>query len=540
MPNYASFAAAREIEGASYRLLLRITLADPDSLAATNLNMLGDTGPILVLGGIGHGVWDWGGSAGQVIEEAVLDWGQISASADCGQAFPSLGDIQLTLANFKLGGQLDNDQYTFSSGSAAMSPLPTGDDVRLSEVLQHYTMTTLTVTLYVESRQIGGVSADRKEYVLFTGQCNAFDAGPDTIIVDATQKETIIDTTLAGREITDSPDVAASGARAPIVYGTCAVTALERFTYFLPHEAAICGWIIPVVPAVALSQTSGNTNYIFNDCKGPNSGWTNQTAWGGAGKSATSDRMYLFDTSALTPAILQEGSSDYQSEFIDGASTNEELIVRVYKQALARAYVRSIQVAASTGTTNEENAVDGKITTYGVLDLTSSSNYMDMLINSISPMGPVYVEADCVTAWMALATGDGTGAPIIRLGLWRASAGSFYGGSTFGVYDDAEIAAADPSIVDQKDENTTDIAIADYVTDGSGNYLRSPLVDWEWQYFNSSAMEDVYARIKCSTPGSGSASVAVIAAGASVLFRVVRGVQSSKVTTFGPYGSRVV
>lgn len=549
--SYASLTEAREA-GGHVRFIAEIDLVDADSLSPTGY--FGNNDKTIRLGAREDGRWLINDASQNYVEPLVESFGVISQRCDIGEAFGAISDLRLVLNNSKLEGQQDNSEYSGITG--AMSPEPTGDDVRLIETAQFYTWTGASVSVWVYFFPGGETALDlvtgEQSTQVFIGVINEVDVDGDLVYLDVVQNDEAEQTSLPGREITDPPGGIGRGQRIPICYGKFAAanpaeissltggrtnqdTTISPRTSFL--GAVIAGYKGPVAPAVPWKYESSPASpsvpeyyLVTSDFKAPNSGWTNQDQLSGD----PVDALFIYHGDGVTTHI-DEGSAlgETETQEVSGAGTTEQLFHKVFSFQQGWAYIPCDSVESSSGQdlTGVQNVFNGDPSVSWDFDGATSGNYINFRIKNTAPLGEVISSDNCVEAWAILDSQSGRNTAYqVRWGLWRLEASAEWVGSAGGtrnVYVNDAGGTTPLGFHVQDADASASIREQDYYQDRASApnfYQPEELLSWRWRYSNAgtAGTDGVVIRFYANTNATAGDVTSIIACGLRVKYRFAR------------------
>jgi hypothetical protein len=489
-------------------------------------------------------------------EPVVKRWGTITEQAYVGEAFATTSDTQIVLYNHRLPAMVDNSEYTFASGAPGETPEATGDEVKLAQLFQFYhaigSAVELKILFFSQAGRDQNVAANFKTQTIYKGIVENVSMNRDEIVLDITQDRTKLNSSIPGRVLKDSYDQQTKNMRAPIVYGDAwgNITAGELNSIKAWH-AVVGGLHRPqVVPAVPFKwdESDGYWWLIYNDTLGRNSGWTSQAALGADGYASINDSLLLFSSPnelwSRVPEATEDNSGVHDIGYMDWypqGGTGTELTIKGREYIKATAYIPAMAVSSSAGITNPDNAFDGDPNTYATIDLTSTSNYVDLLIRPVkSKPGVINSSTDnAIRGWMIAEEVSFSGSPVVKFGILGAGLNvipSFYwigdtdpGDTATGPwgYWGSGYMTGDNDLFDQANANQ-DYAIdaGDFYLGHTGGYKvprQDALLNWEWRYnYGIDEEADLVFRAHVKTAGSAGDQLRIIAAGVAVDYQIAK------------------
>jgi hypothetical protein len=518
LSNYASAKAASEVAGGHYRIGVTITPLDPDSKEPTNLTLRGPGSNVLAV--TDGEAWPYDSSDVKFwFEPLVESFGDITCAAEIHSAFQTLADPRLVLRNVRINGILDNGQLTFASGSPAESPSPTGDEVRLSQLLQYQVWTGAAVEYaiyYFASEDTGDTTAYKKQ-TIFTGIVKSVDGlDSERITLGLAQDSKAEDTLIPHRKITDPADPNVRGQYIPLVFGNAYDAALTNHVNGLPIETAIiAGYKPPLAPVLSWRRATGagDKGYwlITNDCTGVNSEWTWQTEFPSGGKSNDDDRLLVYFPEADAWGIVLEtgtpGSSTVYSmvsELLDGSPDIE---VGVDEYQLIDLYIPCNGIHTDTHSMLDEPRYLFDRNPYKVaylnVDNTTLAWSIRFTISPISLMGEVPLIENCIGAYLILGETTFTGSPEIDYGIAAISCNNWIGhsiGDPEGHLGTADIEAG--GLRRQREDNVDPIAVSAYIQPSKA---QQPIMGLNWNYIHDGSTDPGEAVVEIQVTQAGAA-----------------------------------
>lgn len=562
MAAYASLAEAKEAVGGHCRAILELTLLDLKGNRPTGA--FWTTPRILHLCSGEAFLRDSTSTTGFILYESLVkSWGQIQQRINMNDAFGTISDTQIVLYNRRIAAQTDNSEYTFASGTPGMDPKARGDEVKLTELLQFYNLLTAKVEIklffFSEASLDQSVAANYQVQSIFgkggTAYVNGFDISEDgtEITLDIVQDQTIQNTLLPNRVLSDATVADSKVLQAPIHYGNYngypfyAGGALGNDTGGLTFQEAVLARLYTpqVIQAIPWkrdpSASLGNADYLwylYNNSRGRNLDWTYQTGF--TGKSSGSDMALVWHPSANVWTKLNEGTAEGQIIYPNLPAVSTEQFVSSVKLLAGKLYVPCVSmhsagtVVAGVDTQNDaqilnrENLFNGDPFTYAELP-SDAKSYVMLRIKPISPLGeciPIKqgVTVNVVRAYIVLAGSTNNNATVVKYGIWRQvpniPGGSGYIGagaynqhpalSTWGQFSPSG-GAIGTVLRDQADDNTDNIPSYSFVRETG---FEEALCRYEWKYsYAEGEVGDLLVRIEISTIGSGGEKLRIIAAG---------------------------
>jgi hypothetical protein len=565
LASYATLTEARNAVGGHVRIVLELTLRDTAGHRPT-----GDlwTDPrILHLCGAEPFLRDSSATTGFVYYEPVVkSWGVVSHRCDLREAFGSIADTQIVLHDKRISNQLDNSDYVFSTGSAAEAPEITGDDVRLSQLLQFYNWLSATVEIKIlffsDTSTDQATAANFLEDTLFKGRVEhvTVDAESKEIVLDITQDQAWQETVLPGRLLTDSFEKGLRPYRMPIVYGNLhdifGATYNDEANGLAIQDAIpaglFSGTLAPALPFYDFEVLGlRGLVYAFNDAKGFNDGWLNQDNFT---PNSANRGLYLYHSGAGVWTQLFIGSNPGETNW-SGTDPTEELALTANTYLKGDSYVPCSGVEASNGLTNPLNATDGDPFTFAELDLSSTSNYATFLIKSVPPIGRLDFVDDAIRAAVVVKGGNAvTAGATVKFGPYRINTSTpAYFTGTGGVDANGVITESGGTFAtdlhDQATSNPNPIAKETYIRQPSASPARSgfvePVVNWQWQATEDYGNEvgDLVIRVEVTTAGGAGEVLQIV--GVGLMYRNVPGAsnllgRSNRGLFLGQFGSVTV
>lgn len=564
-PVYFNITQAKEAVDGHVRLIMEIDLVDPKGNRPTGAFWTNPRRLHLCSGEAF--LRDSTSTTGFTFYESLVkDWGVINQSCEVGQAFGNIADVQVVLQNSRIAAQVDNKNYTFSSGTPAMSPYPSGDDVRFSELFNFYTIIGSVLRIRIlffpgaSTDQLGGGAMGGPIWSdqLFSGIVQEMKFDGDDIILDIVQNQTTALTVLPGRTLSTSPVKDFRVQRAPIAYG-------DYHGYYntsplddvngLPVDDAILARVLTptVVPAYPWKQDETApwvgpgienskifTYYLFNDTRGRNDPWTYQTPT--SGKPFNADMILTYHPDADVFGKVVEGtfgsSVPGQTMWPTTNFSPYEQFVLNHGNLRAEAYIPCDEVyitSATSAVTDSQNIVDGNPFTYATMPVDAANSIL-LRVKSVPPLGNEVILNGSIRAYVLLGDSTITTGATIKFGMYRPdkvngvsvldpeyigelTIDGNAGGSTWGVLTAASNLIG-KGLYDQEDYNTDTIHVYNYIrSDG----FAEPITRWEWKYsarVDSTHVEmaDVLIKIETGTLGSAGQTLKILGAGLIVRY----------------------
>lgn len=456
-----------------------------------------------------------------------------------GQAFPHIPDCQIILQNKPISGQVENSLYNFSSGSGSHNPEPTGIERKLSELFQFYAISGAAVRVNLQFYATASTDENIADFVshnIFTGKVEEVDTDSDFITLDCIFDTTVQDYLVGGKSLKDSPDKGERLAYAPILFGNYndawAGPGLYETGGFEAVKCVLAGLIRPQLTPTAIDEKSDEGPYhIINDAAGVNTGWTLQTKT----TDNPDDSIWLIDEGQgvvskiyETTTASVEGAAIFENRLIGGSTETEQRFrENAYLNATAFVPCGALYSESSAGLLiNPENLFDGDPFTYAELPIDSTSNWIMLRINKISPLGSIIHEENTIRAQLFTAQSAATAGTEIRFGIYRTTGtdpwyiGTDSVGTPRAVYGVITPSAGNIA-QDERDQNTNtdNIRLQDYIRGTGplgGEVYREALMDWNWRYSIGGANgeeADLTVRIHVETAGAGGETLRLVHAG---------------------------
>lgn len=466
--------------------------------------------------------------AGHLTEyvHGVIDIGEIAHGGEPSTAFQTLTQTQVTLSNMRW--KFQEPASKISSGPTAMSPEPTGEDIRASELCRMYQWPGAAITISLLS--LGSANPDQATatYQLteqFVGEINKVSTSRDRMVLDCTVVDAYRRSELAGRFLDEDEDGDAAGT-IPVVYGACTVPDAWAGSWAYEASRLKIGAKPFLTPALYRRLSSQRYYYGWNDCKGVNSGWTSQPDWGTTSGSPTDnladDLVVRFHPEIDSFTIMDsenEGAGPTEGKFqfhddTTGGGANEELEVSFYRAAIGTAYIRCDGVASSTGLSNGERACDANPTTYAELDVSSTSNIALFRIPETAPLGDILIEDDAIIPYILWEPTTVDTAVRVELSLWRTVGSPNEIGSGATTITGTQLAT-------RTDYGGASMTIASFFRSNSNE---EPPLRWQWQYSDGSgSLGDMRIGVKVAVQGSAGQVMRIAGVGLAVRHSVIPG-----------------
>lgn len=484
MSNYASAKAASEIAGGHYRIGATITPLDPDSHAPTNVTLRGPGSNVLAV--TDAEPWPYDSSDVKFwFESLVESFGDISCAAEIHSAFQTLADPRLVLRDVRINGVLDNGQLTFASGTPAESPALTGDEVRLSQLLQYYVWQGAAVEykVYYFAGPTTDDTTTYKTQTIFKGIVQSVDLPDGQIVFNLTQPTQAEDTLIPRRRVTDPPDPNAKGQFIPIVFG-------EHNSGYLINgqswsEMIAAGFHPALAPVISQSRLTSYLYLTTNDCYGVNTGWLGQDPFASNLKSNAADGLVVYFTEADAWGKVVEGtgageSTIYSDEVALGDSFGISVKVNTYQTVDVYVPCDGIYSDASSIVADPGSVFDRSPFTHSDVSVETDEAVAQFTVSPISIMGEIPLEADCIGAYLVIKTATMSGSPQLYFGLYSIASSDWVGGYTAGVYGALTYSEINGGgLITQRDENSAAIPTTAFVC-RSGQ--QQPIMRMDWRY----------------------------------------------------------
>ncbi|MFA4972915.1 MAG: hypothetical protein WC683_09895 [bacterium] len=490
MSNYASAKAASEIRGGHYRIGATITPIDPDSHAPTNVTLRGPGSNVLAV--TDGDPWPYDSSDTKMWFESVVEsFGDISCAAEIHSAFQTLADPRLVLRDVRINGVLDNGQLTFASGTPAESPTLTGDEVRLSQLLQYYVWQGAAVEykVYYFAGPTTDDTATYKTQTIFKGIVQSVDLPAGQIVFNLTQSTKAEDTLIpsAAHRITDPPDPNAKGQFIPIVFGAHNSENFINSNTWL--EAIAAGFHPALAPVISWKRTGNSPDYLLvtNDCYGPNTDWGEQDEFASGGASDADDGLVIYLPEADAFGKIVAGTSTGQSKIYSdptgfGGSTGITVIVQEYQTADVYVPCDGIYTDVDSLVDDPAALFDRSPYTYANVscDDTDADRVVQFTVSPITIMGEIPVATDCIGAYILLNNCALSGSPGVDFGIYSIASADWVGGYAGSVQGNLVVSELEAGgLRTQAQDNSTAVPVTAYVC-RSGQ--QQPIMRMDWRY----------------------------------------------------------
>jgi hypothetical protein len=428
----------------------------------------------------------------------------------------------LVLKDVRINGILDNGQLTFASGSPAESPALTGDEVRLSQLLQYYVWQGAAVEYKVY--YFAGTTDDPTTYktqTIFKGIVQSVDLPQGQIVFNLTQPTKAEDTLIPRRKVTDPPDPNAKGQFIPLVYGQFKPAAAPAGLSW--SDAAVAGFHPALAPVISQARLTSYLYLATNDCYGVNTGWLGQDPFASNLASDAADGLVMYYPEADAWGIIEEGSGDgdsaiYSDEVALGDSFGITVKVNQYQTALVYVPCNGIFTDADSIVDNPAALLARDPFQYAnvTCDDGALNKVVQFTISPISIMGEIPLETDCIGAYLVIgARAAFVGTPGVRFGIYSIPSADwvgYYDGAVYGVMSATDLRTA--NLYTQKSKNSVAVPTTAYVQ-ASG--AQQPIMRMDWRYVKNASggpEGECVVRVLISAAGGSGDTFKLIACGA--------------------------